>query len=262
MTTFFEVSRSINELRQRLDGLLGRLRKLTAPARYSAEIVTQGSINTPTVVRIRQESGPTQPSLRVRICNNGTLAAATNAQIAPTLGSVVRETHTSGKDLTISEVRDTAAALETALTGTNNDLVFAAKATGPGGNGISVRYVNPNANSAALGVTVATNAITVNLATDSEGAITSTAAQIKTAIEASTPANALVSVANAAANNGSGVVTALAATNLSGGVSAQAKTFLVAVTNGTAETTTLRHGQPLIGQIAANHEAPIQIAHA
>jgi hypothetical protein len=57
----------------------------------------------------------------------------------------------------------------------------------------------------------------VNLAFATD-AITTTAANIKTAIEASTAAAALVTVASAADNDGSGVVTAMEATHLDGGV--------------------------------------------
>ncbi len=49
------------------------------------------------------------------------------------------------------------------------------------------------------------------------GAITSTAAQIKAAIDANTAAAALVSVANKAANDGSGIVTAISVAPLTGG---------------------------------------------
>lgn len=113
-----------------------------------------------------------------------------------------------------------AATLTTALTGANNDLVFTAVTKGPRGNDITVRYVDPGAASAALSVSVSGSAITVNLATNAGSAITSTAAQVKAAIDAKAEAAALVTVANAAANDGSGVVTALAATNLAGGVGA------------------------------------------
>jgi hypothetical protein len=110
-----------------------------------------------------------------------------------------------------------AASLTTALSGANNDLVFTSFPSGRLGNDITVRYVAPGTNNAALAVAVAGRDITVNLATNGSAAVTSTAAQIKTAIEVSTAASALVAVANAAGNNGSGVVTALAATALSGG---------------------------------------------
>jgi hypothetical protein len=111
----------------------------------------------------------------------------------------------------------TGAALTTALTGANNDLIFTAIPSGAEGNAITIAYIDPAAASAALSVVVTGHAIVVNLATDGSSVITSTAAQIAAAIAASAAAAALVNVANAAANTGAGVVTALAATALSGG---------------------------------------------
>ena len=111
------------------------------------------------------------------------------------------------------------ATLTTALTGTNNDLKYTAREAGVGGNSITVRYVDPAGNNAALSVTVAGTAITVNLATNGSGTITSTAAQVAAAIAAKQQASVLVDVENAAGNDGTGVVTALAATPLTGGVS-------------------------------------------
>jgi hypothetical protein len=110
--------------------------------------------------------------------------------------------------------RSVCAFLRTALTGSNNDLDYVAKAGGSGGLAITIAYVDPSANNAALSVTVSSNAITVHLATGVAGAITSTAAQIKAAIDAYPAAAALVSAANAPANDGSGVVIALSPTNL------------------------------------------------
>lgn len=112
----------------------------------------------------------------------------------------------------------TAAALSTNLTGNNNDLDFTAVAAGAGGNDITVAYVDPAANDAALGVVVTDTAIVVNLATDSGGLITSTAADVDAAIDALPAAAALVTPANKAANDGTGVVTAMAATALAGGL--------------------------------------------
>jgi hypothetical protein len=120
-----------------------------------------------------------------------------------------------------------AATMTTALAGANNDMTYTADVAGSGGNSITVRYVDPAAISQALGVVVVGNAITVNLATDGAGAITSTAAQVKSAIDGSAPAAALVDVANAGGNSGAGVVTAMAATALSGGVT-NSFTFSVA----------------------------------
>ena len=111
------------------------------------------------------------------------------------------------------------ATLTTNLTGENNDLVFTAKTGGDNrgpGNDISIQYVNPAALTAACSVTVTKKAIAVTLKHDGTN-ITATASEVKTAIENSTAAAALVTVANAAENTGAGVVTAMAATFLTGG---------------------------------------------
>lgn len=117
-------------------------------------------------------------------------------------------------------VAGTQAVLTTALVGANNDLVFTAVKVGTVGNAITVAYVDPGAASQALGVVVAGNAITVNLATDAGSLITSTASEILAALEASAAAMALISVALAAGNDGTGVVTALVATALATGTNA------------------------------------------
>ena len=109
------------------------------------------------------------------------------------------------------------ATLSTNLAGDNNDLKFTAKLKGHFGNTIKIAYVDPDAASAKLGVTVSGTTITVSLATDANKAITSTAANVKAAIEAVPAAAALVSVANVAANSGEGEVAAMAATALANG---------------------------------------------
>jgi hypothetical protein len=109
------------------------------------------------------------------------------------------------------------ATLSTNLTGAQNDLTFTAVNSGAAGNAVHIVYVDPAGNDAVLGVVVAGSVITVNLATSGIGAITSTAAQVRTAILASAPAALLVGVALKAANDGTGVVTALADTPLAGG---------------------------------------------
>lgn len=115
-------------------------------------------------------------------------------------------------------VNAVASALTTALAGDNNDLVITAVTRGVAGDAITIRYVNPAANNAALSVTVAGMAITVNLATDGAGAITTIASGITAELAATPAAAALVTAANAGGNNGTGVVTAMAATPLAGGV--------------------------------------------
>jgi predicted nucleic acid-binding protein len=93
------------------------------------------------------------------------------------------------------------------------NLTLTANAAGTGGNAITLAIVNPGG-TAALSVSVSTNAITVNARTVS-GDIASTANDIIAAIFASTAARALVTPSSS--GTGTGVVTALTATALSGG---------------------------------------------
>lgn len=107
-------------------------------------------------------------------------------------------------------------------TGDDNALTFTARVYGAAGNGISIRYVDPGAASQSLAVSVVGQAITVSLATGSGSAITSTAADVKAAIEASQPANALVAVSiltsdSGTADDGTGVVTAMSQAALASG---------------------------------------------
>jgi hypothetical protein len=116
------------------------------------------------------------------------------------------------------------ATLTTALAGTNNDLKYTAKAGDQeadsadftAGNAVTVAYVVAG-NNTALSVDVASSAITVNVATNGGGAATSTAAQVRDAVNGDAEAAALVTAENASGNDGTGVVTALAATPLAGG---------------------------------------------
>lgn len=109
------------------------------------------------------------------------------------------------------------ATLTTALTGTNNDLTYTAALGGRLGNGWRIRYLNPAANNQAIAVTVDGQDVTVSLATNGSGVITSTAEQVETALNL-VEAFAVPLIVNIpAANDGSGVVTAMAFTALSGG---------------------------------------------
>jgi hypothetical protein len=109
------------------------------------------------------------------------------------------------------------AALSTNLTGSNNDLTFTSLLPGRLGNDVTVRFVNPGAINAPLSVNVSGRDITVNLATNGSGVITSTAAQVRAAVAAHAEATALVTLANKAGNDGSGVVTAMGVAALGGG---------------------------------------------
>jgi len=110
-----------------------------------------------------------------------------------------------------------AATLSTGVVASNNALTFSAVQKGVNGNAVAVRFVNPAANSQALAVTVSGNTVTVSLATDGAGALTSTAAQVITAVGASAAASALVTVASTTDSTGVGVVAAFPFAYLEGG---------------------------------------------
>lgn len=81
---------------------------------------------------------------------------------------------------------------------------------------VTLAIVDPEADSASLSVSVTGKAITVSAATDSDGVITSTAANVISAINGDTDASALVTAANGTGSNGSGVVAPVAATHVTG----------------------------------------------
>jgi hypothetical protein len=83
-----------------------------------------------------------------------------------------------------------------------------------GGNDLTTQLKDPGAASQPLAVTVAGNAITVTLATDAAGAITSTAAQIVSAINANPAASNLVVASTYRGNTGNVVVNSSAVTKL------------------------------------------------
>lgn len=95
-------------------------------------------------------------------------------------------------------------------------LTFTAKATGTRGNLLRVRLVDPAEANADLTITVAGNDISVSLATDGTQAITSTAADVVAAINASAVANVLVVADDD--GDGTGVVSQVTWQTLTGGV--------------------------------------------
>jgi hypothetical protein len=111
----------------------------------------------------------------------------------------------------------TKATLTTALSGADNDLKFTAQQRGTDGNNIRVRIVVAGTNT-ALSVSVSSQDITINSATNGGGAATSTATAVMNAVNGSTPAKALVVAAIAPGNSGAGVVAALGFTALAGGL--------------------------------------------
>lgn len=99
---------------------------------------------------------------------------------------------------------------------TIQNTVYTAVTAGVGGNSITIVYLDPGGNNQALSVSVVTNAITVHLATNGGGTITSTNDLIAAAILASAPAHALVTSV-VGGGHGSDVVTAVGSTALQNG---------------------------------------------
>lgn len=95
-----------------------------------------------------------------------------------------------------------------------SQLKFTAVETGSRGDGISVELNEPDEANAELSVSVVDSAISVNLASDLDGVITSTASDVAAAINGNADAAALVAVESA----GNGVVAYSYTTYLSGGV--------------------------------------------
>ena len=120
----------------------------------------------------------------------------------------------------------TLAAVTTSLSGNHNDLTFTSKLPGTLGNSITVTYFNPGVAN-TLSVSVSGYSIFVNLG-HSGSAITSTAAQVKAAIENHLEANALVTVTKKADDDGVGTTTNL----LTGVVTAMAETALTSGATG------------------------------
>jgi len=99
--------------------------------------------------------------------------------------------------------------------GANANLNFIAKVAGANPPAITIAFVVAGTNT-PLTVVVASNAITINVATNGAGAATSTASQVLAAVQASVAATALVGAELQAGNDGTGVVAALGATGLGG----------------------------------------------
>lgn len=108
-----------------------------------------------------------------------------------------------------------AATLTSDMTNANADITLTADTAGAAGNDITIVYVDPGDINQALAVSLVGTDITVDLATDGAGAITSTANLIKTALDNDVDIAALIGVT--VQGTGLGVVNALAEAPLTGG---------------------------------------------
>jgi len=144
---------------------------------------------------------------------------------------------TAQNSITIEYVLPIRGTLSVNPAGDENALLYTAVDYGTTGNAVTVVYVDPSAIDQSLSVGVVGSDITVNLATNGAGAITSTALEIKTAYDLVSAATDLASCAIDASDtggvdDGSGIVTAMTVANLSGGLGlgpAQSTSATVAV---------------------------------
>lgn len=109
----------------------------------------------------------------------------------------------------------TAAALTIGTAILNDGLKLTAVKTGTEGNAISVEVLAPTAASSELAVTVTNNKISIQLASDESGALTTTATELASALMADPAAKALVTAV--ALGDGSGDVAPASRSYLSGG---------------------------------------------
>ncbi|ENM5935610.1 phage tail sheath subtilisin-like domain-containing protein [Vibrio mimicus] len=109
----------------------------------------------------------------------------------------------------------TAAALTIGTAILNDGLKLTAVKTGTEGNAISVEVLAPTAASPELAVTVTNNKISIQLASDESGALTTTAAELASALMADPAAKALVTAV--ILGDGSGDVAPVSRAYLSGG---------------------------------------------
>ena len=92
-------------------------------------------------------------------------------------------------------------------------ITVTARTAGMAGNSVQLALVDPSGNDQALDVSVAASVITVSLATDGSGDITSTASDVVAALNVDTESKALVF----AEGSGSSALSAAAAASLTGG---------------------------------------------
>ena len=118
------------------------------------------------------------------------------------------------KEATIKFFDGTLGTLTSDSTPSDSDLVWSNKTRHVGSDKISITIVDPGSATQSLSITVAGRDITVDLATDTMSAITSTATLVKAAIDADSGASALVTVALETA--GTGVVEAQTKATLDG----------------------------------------------
>jgi hypothetical protein len=113
------------------------------------------------------------------------------------------------------------ASLTTALSGSNNDLVYTAQTAGSAGNGISITYVLNNSITTNPTISASTTSVVVLFTSPHPSAAT-----VQAAILANPIASAIVNVYNASGNDGTGAIDAYSSTHLTGGADSSGFTGL------------------------------------
>ena len=130
---------------------------------------------------------------------------------------------------------------------TNDDLTFTAVTQGAAGDAITIEYIDPGAGDNALNVSVVGDAISVSLETVG-GVITSTAADIISAInDPLSQASLLVTASLARRNNGSGVVSDMGGVPQNLSRAAAGLSYASATTDLLASHTNLKYEARLSG---------------
>ncbi len=203
-----------------------------------AQYATAGPVAASLAVNDADET----PAFTLTAIDAGTAGNSLTFAIAAAAASQALSLTQSGLDFVLTPACDAgdAAAVETSMTGSHNDIRVESDTAGTIGNGYSFELLDPSANNATLAVsTVDYLKFTVSLATDAGGAITTTGNQLIAALNAYAPFAALMTAALKSGHDGTGIVTALAETDLTGG-GANA-----AITTTSAEAVALINASPL-----------------
>jgi len=150
-----------------------------------------------------------QGELLARDKNTGYLIPVTYGKVAAASKEALLES-------AVAEPNGGYASLQTGVEGSNNAILFTALEAGSAGEEVSIALIDPSGNNQALAVSIDGNAIKISLATSAEGAITSTAAQVISAVNEHLVAKELVHAANYGTSTGAAAVAAVAEAALDG----------------------------------------------
>lgn len=178
------------------------------------------------------------------VATGGGTSLVTIAYVDPAGNNAAESVTVSGTAITVHLATGSGGA----ITSTGATILASIRASAAASALVTVALAVDNDGTGAVTALTATalsgNTVVVSLATGPTGTITSTAAQVKAAIEASTAAALVMVVALAASNDGTGVVTALGETPLLG-------------PTGTLPTldVTLKHGDTQVAADLVTHSA-------